>query len=336
MLLDHDGIDAGEAARTHVVLKIAKTNADYQATTDWIEMGRRDVPMGKVSYNYPFLHTDISPHDPWTLRVNANATQMILDHWIHFIQKDPVLFLRTTTPDAVPAQLTEAEFAPRTGSDLQGYWEGGFGAGSDAAAVNLKIRDEGDGKFRAEMSWPELGADGRPATGNFHGALVKFEDAVGQGLFQGALNADDTEMIGSWTQGGKSIPADFRRADYRAEHARDVDKDYSFTAKTDLQGHWKGSWVVTIVKTTVTIREALDIAKLPDGSYSVMLRNMDQLGNGGPIPPSEFDYDFPNLRLKWKWIGCAYEGTLKDGKLVGVWFQGGGGFPLTFERSGSE
>jgi hypothetical protein len=38
---------------------------------------------------------------------------------------------------------------------------------------------------------------------------------------------------------------------------------HKFNSKNDLQGHWKGSWVVTIAKVKATIRFALDLAKLP-------------------------------------------------------------------------
>jgi hypothetical protein len=78
----------------------------------------------------------------------------------------------------------------------------------------------------------------------------------------------------------------------------------------------------------------LDIAKLPDGTYAAALANLDQLGNSDPIPASDFQYEPPNVRMEWKWAdNTRYEGKLKNGKLVGTWFEGGGGFPLVFERS---
>lgn len=334
MLLDYDGVGAGEAARTHVVLKLAKTNGDYTATADWVEMGRKDIPLGKVVYDYPSLRIERTPRDTWKLRVNADATQMVLDHAIHFIQSAPVLFLRTTAPDTVPDQLVEEEFAPRPDSALQGYWEGVFQSGSHAVPVNLKIAEQGAGTFRAEISWPEFGAVGLPMTGSYQDALVKMTANLGLGLFQGAIKADGAEMVGSWTQAGQSIPASFRRADYRAEHAFEANEDYSFASDLDLQGHWKGSWTAMFVKTKVIIRLALDIARLPNGAYYATLSNVDDFDNG-PIAPSEFQYTAPDLHLKWKWTHTGYEGTLKNGRLVGVWLQGGGRFPLVFERDQS-
>jgi hypothetical protein len=140
------------------------------------------------------------------------------------------------------------------------------------------------------------------------------------------------EIVGSWTQGGQSVPSVVKRADYLAEHAQDADKVYAFNSQNDLQGHWKGSWVVTLAGTKASIRLALDIAKLSDGSYAAALCNVDDLGKDDPISTSDFRYNPPDVRMEWKWKGGAYEGKLQGGKIVGIWSQSGGGFPLVFER----
>jgi hypothetical protein len=334
MLLEDAGVGPGEAARTHLVLRLVKTNHGYTATTDWIEMGKKDVATGRVIYDYPSLRIELSPRNIWNLKVNPDATQMVLDYAIHFIQPDPVLLMRTSALDLVPEHLMEGDFAARHGSDLQGYWKGAIGSGPDALPVNVKIAELSDGTFRAESDNPMQGVDGQPASVSYNRPLVKLALASGAGLFQGAVNSNDTEIIGSWTQGGQSIPASIKRSDYQAEHAQDADKVYTFNSENDLQGHWKGSWVVTIAETKATIRLGLDIAKLPDGSYSPMLSKVDDYLND-PIPASAFRYEPPDVRMEWKWKGGAYEGKLKDGKIVGTWFQGGGVFPLVFERNGS-
>jgi len=151
-------------------------------------------------------------------------------------------------------------------------------------------------------------------------------------MFQGQINEANTEITGAWIQGGQSTPATVRHADYQAEHAHDADRDYAFISKNDLQGHWKGTWMVTIAKSKAPIRQALDIAKLPDGSYAATVANVDELGAEAPVPASDFEYSPPNLHQECKWQGWAYEGKLKDGKLFGTWSEGGGGFPLVFKR----
>jgi len=312
-----------------VVLKLTKANDGYHATTDWMDLGRSNVSMGRVVYEYPSLRIERSPRDTWNLKVNADATKMILDHAIHITQPDPVMFTRTATPDPVPERLTETEFAPRPGSDLQGYWKAVIGP--DALPVSLKIAELADGTFHAEGDNLMQGANGRPVTVVYSRPTVKLMPATGTGMFEGKINQANTEMTGSWTQGGQSMPVIVKRADYQAEHARDLDKDYSFTSGNDLQGHWKGSWEIWKVK----IRMALDIAKLPDGTYSATAASVDQFGNEDPIPASDLQLEPPDLRLKWKWAEVAFEGKLKNGKLTGTWHQGGGGFSLVFERSGS-
>lgn len=335
-LLDDGGVAEGDAAHTRVVLKLVKTNGIYSATTDWIDIGRKDVPMGRVVYDYPSVQIEQNPRSVWQLKLNADATQMIWDHSIHFIQPDPVLFTRTDTPDPVPERLTEAEFTPRAGSDLQGYWEGIDTTGMDALQLDVKIAEPADGTFRAEGDSPFQGILGRPLTVTYNRPMVEISTAEGSAKFQGTINSDHTEISGTVTQAGQSVPVTLKRADYTAEHAHDADKDYSFASANDLQGHWKGSWDVTIAKTKATIRMALDVAKLPDGSYSAAVANIDEFGKDAPIPASVLQYQLGKLHLEWKATGTAYDGMLFDGKLVGTWSQGGGGFALVFERSGSK
>ena len=328
------GINAGEAASTRVVLKLFKTFGGYRATTDWIDLGKKGVPMGDVVYDYPNLQITQNAlrREIWNLRLNANATEIVWSNYVNFIQPDPVVFKRNTTPDTVPDPLTESDFAPGASSDLQGYWKGEIGASTNAVPVDLKIARQTDGTYRAEGDSPMQGIQGQPAIVSYNPPLVKIGPADGAGMFSGQLNDSGTEISGSWTQGGQSIRAVVRRADYDAEHARDADKDYLFTSENDLQGHWKGTWTVTIGTTTVHIRYALDIAKLPDGSYSATLTSLDQFGAEAPVPTSDFEYSPPHLRMEWKWSGGAYDGMLKNGKIVGTWREGAGGWPLVFER----
>jgi hypothetical protein len=330
MLLDETGVQAGEAGRTHVVLKLARTNGVYSATADWIEMGIKEVAMGKVKYRFPSLQIERNPRETWKLTVNADATKMVLDHSIHFTETDPVLLARTATPDSVPEPLTESDFAPRAGSVLQGYWKGVIGP--DALPLALRISQTGNA-FRAEGDDPMQGANRRPVSVTYSAPTVTARVATGAGMFRGTIDNAGTEIAGSWTQGGQSMPATLRRGDYKVEHAKDPLKDYSFGAKTDLQGHWKGTWTARFGTIKVPIRLTLDIARLPDGSYAAALANIDQFGYDDPIEPSKFVYSPPRLRMEWKWAdSVAYEGKLENGKLVGAWLQSGGSFPLTFER----
>jgi RNA polymerase sigma factor (sigma-70 family) len=346
MLLDAPGVANGAATQTHVVLKLVKRNGAYTATTDWIEMGRKDVPMGKVVYDYPSLEIDWNPlrRQIWQLTMNADATQMIMSYTIHMVQPEQVMLTRTTTPDLVPEPLMDEDFAPRRGSDLQGYWEGQLGTGPDALPVDLKIAQQTDGTFLGEGDNPMQGMDSQPLTISYTAPTVNIALATGAGMFQGQINDADTEISGTWTQDGQTVPAIIKRADYQAEHAHDADKDYSFASENDLQGHWRGTWIASFNQgaVKVPIRMALDIAKLPDGTYSVTMADVDQFGYDAPIPASDFQFTPPDFQAEWTWAGGSfgsdnsvpsYVGKLENGKLIGTWNQSGAGHPLVFERS---
>lgn len=333
VLLDDAGVDNGAAARTHVVFKFKRSLGVYTATSDWIEAGRKDVTTLKVEYNYPSLTVQATPRDTWNFKVNENGTEILWDHHRNFIQPDPVSFKRTATPDSVPAPLADDDFAPRAGSDLQGYWQGIIG-GSNGVSVDLKIAEDPGGTFHAEGDAPTQGRAGAPVTVSYNAPNVTVAVATGAGRFEGTINDAKTEIVGKWNQGGMSIPAKIRRADYQAAHAQDADKDYSFHSSLDLQGHWKGTWMAKFPSVTVPIRLELDIAKLPDGNYSVAMTDLDRFLAGAPIPASSCDYSPPNLKLKWDQTGRAYEAELKDGKLIGKWQEGSSGnIPLVMKRT---
>lgn len=347
MLLSDDGIRANEAARSHVVLTLVKTNGGYTATTDWMELGRKSISMGKVTYDYPYLRLQRSPRAIWELRINADVTQMVLDNTSAW-NRGPALFLRTSLPDTAPAPLTETQFAPGDGSSLEGYWDGEFDLdlqkylltdqtvpGKDAMPLNLKIAEPGNGEFRGEIGVPEYGLTHLPVSGHYQGSMVKFADNIQHGLFQGALNQDGTELIGSWTTAGKSIPAKFKRADYRAEHLLDDEKDFSSTDPGELQGHWKSFLPTPKGKPWTPV--SLDIAKMPDGSWSSTLTFPDSVESFAPIPTTDAKYDPTNVHLGWKWWPIVFDGTLKNGKLVGTWIGPSKiPHPLTFERTGAQ
>lgn len=330
--LEDAGVRNGQEARAHVVLRLFKTNGVYRATTDWPELGEKDVPMLNVVYDYPNLVILQTVRDAWNLKVAPHATELFWNRYIHFIQPDPVALTRTTTPLTVPEPLTESDFAPGPGSALQGYWEGEIGTGTNTVPVDLKIARLADGTFRAEGDVPMQGIQGRPMIVSYQPPNVQIRPADGAGIFHGQLNYSDTEISGSWTQGGQSMPARVHRADYEAKHAHDAEKDYSFTSESDLQGHWKGAWIAPFPGKP-PIRQALDIAKLPDGSYSATMASVDSFGTEAPVPTSDFEYSPPHLHMEWKWEGWAYDGTLENGKLAGTWSEGGGGFSLIFERT---
>jgi len=204
---------------------------------------------------------------------------------------------------------------------------------SNSLSINLKIAGQPDGTYRAEFDNPMQGANGQPAAVKVDQGNIKLALNTSNGMLSLVMDSSGQEMSGSWIQGGQSTPAIFKRANYEDELARRSEENFTFSSPSDLQGHWKGSWNIPIQKTKINIPMRLDIAKMPDGTYSVAIANLEQLGNSDPIPASSFEYSPPDLQAEWKWAGGAYVGRLENGKIAGTWFQGGGVFPLVFKRT---
>jgi hypothetical protein len=84
----------------------------------------------------------------------------------------------------------------------------------------------------------------------------------------------------------------------------------------------------------VKFRLAVNIAKLPDGTFSCSMINLDR--EGTEIPASTIQYVPPNVHLEWNAIDTSFNGKLENGKLTGAWRQGGGAVPLVLERNATE
>jgi hypothetical protein len=316
------GVDQGETSRSRVVLRIVKKGGEYSARADVIDCGFRNLPVS-IDYTYASLRLRVNPQIEFEGKISADGTELDFGETV---------LRRTSKPDQVPEKLSEAEFTSRAGSALQGYWKGLLGTGPDALPLSWKIAEGADGTFRAELDNPMQGALGQPTQVVYKRPTVKLVLATRNGMFQGEINTDNTELKGSWVQGGQSTPATFMRGDYQAEHAQDALKDYSFRSENDLQGHWEAAFILRETPVTCPVRLALDIAKLPDGTYSTTVASIYHLGNNGPRPTSEFRYSPPNLHMAWKWMQDRFEGELKSGKIAGTWIAGGAEFPLVFER----
>jgi hypothetical protein len=122
-----------------------------------------------------------------------------------------MLLKRTVSPDAAPEPLAKGEYAPRTGSDLQGTWTGTLGMRPVRLAI--KIAEPSPGTFRAELDNLSSSWLGQPVTVTYNSPEVKLQVASGAGMFQGEMHNGNMEMVGNWIQGGGQTPIVFNRAD---------------------------------------------------------------------------------------------------------------------------
>jgi len=131
-----------------------------------------------------------------------------------------MLVVGTNDAPPLPAPLTDAEFAPRAGSDLQGFWVGLLGQGRNMVRVQFKIAEALDGTFRADAYCPEAyGTDRIPVAVSYDGTTVRavpMVPVVGLGMFEGRLRNGNggKEIDGNWIQGGAPTPVILTQTDY--------------------------------------------------------------------------------------------------------------------------
>jgi len=94
-----------------------------------------------------------------------------------------------------------------------------------------------------------------------------------------------------------------------------------------------GTWNGTLDVGAAQLRLELRIEENEDG-YSAVMVSIDQ--GGSAIPVSDFSVEYQQIDLQMAAAGARYTATLSDGRLDGVFRQGGAEFPLEMARGAVE
>jgi hypothetical protein len=307
--------------KLRLVLKVLETNGTFRATLDSVDQGRKDFPVtelkvsgDEVSLQLPALFAD------YRATLNSNLTGMN-GVWQQARLNYPLVLKKTTTPATVPEPMAQSDFAPKTGSDLQGEWEGTLKVQDIPLRLNLRVAEPSPGEFNAELDSVDQGVKHLPVTTfSYQNPNLRFKLTGIGSVFEGKLTRD--EISGTWAQGGRTLPLAFRRAKASAGAALDFGQGASHQA----QGHWAG----TLSTGNARIHLLFHIGLLEDGSYSTTMDSPDQGAMG--IPATTTRVSFPTIHLEWKPMGAVFDGSMKSGKLSGYWRQGAASLPLVLER----
>jgi len=324
-------------AKLRVVFKFTNADGIYHAVVDSIDQRIRDIPISTINYKYPAIEFESAAvQGTFKGKFNANNTAMSgtwdqSQYQVHV----PLVLTRTATPTPIPELLTENDYTPRPGSDLQGYWTGATHPMRTTLRLALKISEGEDGTFRAEMDSLDQGASGLVVSSLTYDKPTVHVELQGVGAaFEGTLDTKRMVIDGNWIQAGQTIPLVMTRTDPHTidaqQAAADAQKDYSHTGENDLRGHWLGALDVRGLK----LHLALHVAKMPDGKLSGTMDSVDQGANNIPIQTVKFTT--PAVHLELRTIGGTYDGKLENGKLTGTWQQNGTSYPLVFERDNSQ
>jgi len=190
--------------KQRIVMRVLQeTNGLYRAVIDQIDLGLTNLSATRFSAGWSSVVFESSSNFAFRGTLNAAATE-ITGHWSWPGAKrsQPLTLVRTQTPDVVQAPLAQADYAPRTGSDLQGLWQGTLNTGPHSLRMNFKIAESADGKYRGELNsidqQPVIPIPATVVDYSKPRVTISFQ---GVGLvFDGTLNESGTAIDGKWTQ----------------------------------------------------------------------------------------------------------------------------------------
>jgi pimeloyl-ACP methyl ester carboxylesterase len=184
----------------------------------------------------------------------------------------------------------------------------------------LHITKAADGSLKATLDSIDQGTSGIPVSAVTlkDSKLDLTVDAV-HGTYSGKVNADASEIDGTWTQGG-SLELNFHRGVIAMKPVAKPAKP------SDIDGDWLGTLDTGMGK----LRLVLHIVNTEEGLTATM-DSLDQGANG--LSVNSITRTGPELKFDMKSIGGNYDGTIAAdlGTISGTWTQMGKSFPLALK-----
>ena len=201
---DWQGTLSNNGAELRLVLHISRNpDGSLKGTMDSVDQGANGIPIKSVSLAGSKLTLDVAAvHGSYEGTVNKGATE-ISGTWTQ-AQPLALTFKRATAPP-------KTEHKAAKPSDIDGAWMGTLETGAIKLRVVFHITNTDDG-LTATLDSPDQGMKGLPVTSVArNGSSLKIEAKQLAGVFEGTINKDLTEIDGTWTQMGGSLPLLLKR-----------------------------------------------------------------------------------------------------------------------------
>src|SRR5215469_2377029 len=102
--------------------------------------------------------------------------------------------------------------------DITGDWNGTLHANGGELRLVLHISKNSDGSLKATLDSVDQGANGIPvSSATLKDSKLSLDVQAVHGMYEGKVNADASEIAGTWRQGGKSFPLTFTRVKSASE-----------------------------------------------------------------------------------------------------------------------
>jgi hypothetical protein len=204
--------------------------------------------------------------------------------------------------------------------DIVGDWNGKLTVGTAELRLVLHVTKAPDGSLKATLDSIDQGTPGIPvnAVTLKDSKLDLTVDAV-HGTYTGKVNADASEIDGTWTQGA-TLDLNFHRGGIAVKPAPKPAKP------SDIDGDWLGTLDTGMGK----LRLLLHITNTEDGLTATM-DSLDQGANG--LPVNSITRTGAELKFEMKSIAGNYDGTIATdlGTITGTWTQAGKSWPLVLK-----
>jgi len=96
---------------------------------------------------------------------------------------------------------------------LEGSWIGTLQGSGLTLRLVLTMKNQPDGTAIGRVVNLDEGGLEIPVMITQDGTKVTLQGGIGAGSFSGVVNTAGTELVGTWTQGGQSLPLSFRRTE---------------------------------------------------------------------------------------------------------------------------
>ena len=204
-----------------------------------------------------------------------------------------------------------------------GHWVGTLEAGV-SLGVEVDLARQGADGWRGTFSVPAQLQKGVPLSDlTVKDTSVEFaiKGAPGDPRFKGQLSPDGKTIIGTFSQGGGSLPLTLT---WKGEPQFEAPIKNA-AVSTALLGTWEGT---LDVKGTM-LRLVLTLANGPDGATGTLV-SVDQ--NNFEMPVSRITEEGSRVKLAITMVSGGFEGEVKGNEIPGTWTQGPLSLPLVLKR----
>jgi pimeloyl-ACP methyl ester carboxylesterase len=212
-------------------------------------------------------------------------------------------------------------FAARA-QNIAGDWQGTLKAGPAELRLVLHIAQNADGTYHATLDSIDQASYGLPVSSmSLKSSKLNFTVDVVHGTYEGKVNADASEISGTWSQ-GQPLPLAFKKA------TAPIKTEHKPAKPSDIDGSWWG----TLDTGAAKLRLVFHITNTEDGLVAT-LDSLDQNVKG--LPVTAVTRNGSAIKMELKQIDGVFEGKL-DKELTfmdGTWTQAGQTWPLALKRA---